>query len=105
MPSAIRRPPSEEALTFYLERAQKLLDEDVPLDEVLLKVYMEMIGPGSCHGQSNLLGTASFMALPRRAQLLRILPQADGANPLERVRGQAGRRGAAGRGRGALRNF
>ena len=43
MPTAIRRPPSEEALTFYLERAQKLLDEEIPLDEVLLKVYKEIL--------------------------------------------------------------
>ena len=43
LPMAIRRPPSEEVLTFYLGRAEKLLDEEVPLDEVLLKVYKEIL--------------------------------------------------------------
>jgi hypothetical protein len=40
---AIRRPPSEEVLSFYLGRAEKLLGEKVPLDEVLLKVYKEIL--------------------------------------------------------------
>ena len=43
LPMAIRRPPSEEVLTFYLGRAEKLLDEELPLDEVLLKVYKEIL--------------------------------------------------------------
>jgi hypothetical protein len=43
LPMAIRRPPSGETLAFYLGRAEKLLDENVPLDEVLLKVYKEIL--------------------------------------------------------------
>ena len=40
---AIRRPTSGETLAFYLDRARKLLDENLPLDEVLLKVYKEIL--------------------------------------------------------------
>ena len=40
---AIRRPPTKEILTFYHERARTLLGEDFPLDEVLLKVYKEIL--------------------------------------------------------------
>jgi hypothetical protein len=43
LPMAIRRPPSGETLAFYLARAEMLLGKDVPLDEVLLKVYKEIL--------------------------------------------------------------
>ena len=43
LPYAIRRPPSDDLLSFYIGRADMLLKQDVPLDEILLKVYKEIL--------------------------------------------------------------
>ncbi len=43
LPYAIRRPPSDNLLSFYIGRADMLLKQEVSLDEVLLKVYKEIL--------------------------------------------------------------
>ena len=43
LPKAIRREPGKPQLDFYIGRAHTLLDEGLPLDEVLFKVYKEIL--------------------------------------------------------------
>lgn len=43
LPRGMRRPPTEEQLAFYVERANTLIDAGMPLDEVLIKVYKEVL--------------------------------------------------------------
>ena len=43
LPRAIRRQPTDEQLAFYTDRAAKLLDDGLLLDEVLLRIYKEIL--------------------------------------------------------------
>jgi mono/diheme cytochrome c family protein len=43
LPQAMRRPPTQDQLDFYIGRANTLLDSGMPLDEVLIKVYKEVL--------------------------------------------------------------
>ena len=43
LPKAIRRKPSEELQQFYVSRANQFLDQEMPLDEVLYKIYKEIL--------------------------------------------------------------
>jgi hypothetical protein len=43
LPKAMRRPPTQDQLAFYLARANTLLDSGMPLDEVLISVYKEVL--------------------------------------------------------------
>ena len=43
LPRAIRRPPTAEQLKFYVERAENLVDDGMLLDEVLLRIYKEIL--------------------------------------------------------------
>ncbi|MEK6238255.1 MAG: DUF1587 domain-containing protein, partial [Planctomycetales bacterium] len=43
LPLAIRRPPPDEQLKFYVNRAATLLDDGMLLDEVLTRIYKEIL--------------------------------------------------------------
>ena len=43
LPRALRRPPSDEQLAFYTDKATQYLDDGLLLDEVLFKIYKEIL--------------------------------------------------------------